>query len=48
MTSSADYLSTHFHEVPVMLIPLIEGRLDSVSALHGASAWGSILPPSGA
>ena len=44
VTSSADYLSEHFHEVPVMLIPLIEGRLDDVPVVQGASAWGSILP----
>jgi nitroreductase len=44
VTSSADYLSEHFHEVPVMLIPLIEGRLDGVGVVQGASAWGSILP----
>ena len=41
---SATYLREHFHEVPVLLIPLIEGRLDGVSAFQGASAWGSILP----
>jgi nitroreductase len=44
VTSSAEYLAEHFHEVPVMLIPLIEGRLDGASVRHGASAWGSILP----
>jgi nitroreductase len=27
-----------------MLIPLIEGRLDGVGVVQGASAWGSILP----
>jgi nitroreductase len=42
--SSADYLAQHFHEVPIMLIPLIQGRLDGVAAPQGASAWGSILP----
>ena len=41
---SAEYLREHFHEVPVLLIPLIEGRLDGASAFQGASAWGSILP----
>src|SRR5258706_14764123 len=42
--SSADYLAQHFHEVPIMLIPLIQGRLDGLSAHQGAGAWGSILP----
>ena len=42
--SSSGYLREHFHEVPVLLIPLHEGRLDGVSAFQGASAWGSILP----
>jgi nitroreductase len=41
---SATYLREHFHEVPVLLIPLIEGRLDGASVFQGASAWGSILP----
>ena len=41
---SATYLRDHFHEVPVLLIPLIEGRLDGTSAFQGAGAWGSILP----
>ena len=41
---SATYLREHFHEVPVLLIPLIEGRLDGASAFQGASGWGSILP----
>jgi nitroreductase len=44
VTSSAIYLRQHFHEVPVMMIPLIEGRLDRLSAANAAGAWGSILP----
>jgi nitroreductase len=44
VTSSAVYLRQHFHEVPVMLIPLIQGRLDRLSAGNAAGAWGSILP----
>ena len=42
--SSADYLAQHFHEVPIMLIPLVQGRLDGLTAHQGAGAWGSILP----
>ncbi len=42
--SSADYLTEHFHRVPVMMIPCIEGNLDRVPAFAGASTWGSLLP----
>lgn len=42
--SSAVYLRENFHRVPVMMIPVIEGRLDNADVAHGASAWGSILP----
>jgi nitroreductase len=42
--SSAQYLADNFHRVPVMMIPLIEGRLDSGPAIVQASSWGSILP----
>ena len=41
---SAEYLSENFHRAPVLLIPLIEGRLDNAPVFQGASAWGSILP----
>ena len=46
VTSSADYLSEHFHEVPVMLIPLIEGRLDDVAVVQRRQRVG-IDPPRG-
>ena len=42
--SSAIYLRENFHRVPVMMIPLIFGRLDNASVPHAAGAWGSILP----
>ncbi len=44
---SSRYLREVFHEVPVMLIPCIQGagRLDTGTPTFGqASAWGSILP----
>src|SRR5205823_12183861 len=42
---SATYLRDHFHEVPVMLIPCIEGRLDvGTPTFAQASVWGSLLP----
>jgi len=45
VSSSAQYLRDHFHEVPVMLIPCQWGRVpaDSPSMAH-ASYWGSLLP----
>jgi nitroreductase len=44
ITESAMYLVENFHRAPVMMIPLIEGRLDGVPSVHSASAWGSLLP----
>lgn len=43
---SASYLAQHLHEVPVFLIPCIEGRLDAPDLPQGAraGAYGSILP----
>jgi nitroreductase len=41
---SATYLREHFHEVPVMMIPLFRGRLDDVPVHTAAGAWGSLLP----
>lgn len=43
---SATYLRDHFHEVPVMMVPVIEGRLpeDNSPVWMQASQWGSLLP----
>ena len=41
---SAKYLNEHLHEVPVMLIPCLEGRPDGAPAGRSASYWGSLLP----
>jgi nitroreductase len=41
---SAKYLNDHLHEVPVMLIPCLEGRPDGAPAGASAGFWGSILP----
>jgi nitroreductase len=43
MEASA-YLSEHLHEVPVLVIPCIEGRIENAPALVQAVTWGSILP----
>jgi nitroreductase len=42
--SSALYLNKRLHEVPVMVIPCIEGRWDELSVFHQAGAYGSIFP----
>ncbi len=41
---SAQYLADHMGEVPVLVIPCINGRTDGASAYEQASQWGSILP----
>src|SRR5205823_14257885 len=41
---SASYLAAHLHEVPVMVIPCIEGRVENAGVLAQASVYGSILP----
>lgn len=46
VASSAQYLADRMHEVPVMLIPCIEGRVDTPETTNQAIAglYGSILP----
>lgn len=41
---SAQYLADHLHEVPAILIPCIEGRVENAGVLAQASIYGSILP----
>jgi nitroreductase len=43
---SAIYLRDHFHEVPVLMVPVIEGRLpeDNSPVWMQAGMWGSLLP----
>ncbi len=41
---SATYLARHLEEVPVHLIPCIEGRVENAPAFAQASVYGSILP----
>lgn len=40
----ARYLTTHLHEVPVLVIPCIEGRAEKLSAVEQAGHWGGIWP----
>jgi nitroreductase len=46
VASSAQFLADRMHEVPVMVIPCIEGRVDQpgVSNLDAAGLYGSIIP----
>lgn len=41
---SASYLSRHLQEVPVHVIPCIEGRVETAGVMAQASLYGSILP----
>lgn len=43
VTDSAKYLADYLHEVPVMLIPCLQGRVEKMPA-HSASFWASLLP----
>lgn len=38
------YLTEHLHEVPVHVIPCIEGRAENLSGASQAGHWGGILP----
>ena len=42
--ASVEHLIEHIHEVPVHVIPCVEGRTDGKPASAQASKWGSILP----
>jgi len=41
---SVRHLAKHIHEVPVHVVPCIEGRTDGMPAAAQASRWASILP----
>lgn len=41
---SGHYLTDHLHEVPVHVIPCIEGRTDQQPIISQAARWGSIMP----
>jgi nitroreductase len=44
VVSSAQYLADHLAEVPVHVIPCIEGRTDQLPVAWQAAIWGSLLP----
>jgi len=44
MAESAMHLVTHLHEVPVLVVPCIEGRVQGVELAFQATLYGSIFP----
>jgi nitroreductase len=42
--ASSGYLFEHLHEVPVLVIPCVEGRVDGATLADQATTFGSILP----
>jgi nitroreductase len=44
VAESPRYLTEHLHEVPVHVIPCIEGRAENLSAVEQAAHWGEIWP----
>ncbi len=42
--NSATYLARHLQDVPVLVIPLIIGRLEELGLEHAAGFYGSIMP----
>jgi nitroreductase len=44
LSESATWLSEHMHEVPVLVIPCIEGRVENEGQQSQAATYGSILP----
>lgn len=44
LLDSGQYLIDHLHEVPVHVIPCIQGRTDHLPIVAQAGTWGSIMP----
>ena len=44
VVDSSLYLADHLHEVPVHIIPCIEGRVTNIPEALQAGLWGSIFP----
>jgi nitroreductase len=44
ITSGVRHLAEHIHEVPVHVIPCVEGRTDNAPAARQAGRWASIIP----
>lgn len=44
MSASVMHLRDHLEHVPVLVLPLLAGRVDGGSVFYQASMWGSVLP----
>jgi nitroreductase len=44
MRRSGDHLAEHLHEVPVLILPCIEGRVEHATVFDQATLYGSVLP----
>jgi nitroreductase len=44
ISESADYLGERMGEVPVLVVPCIEGRIEQQALAGQAALWGTILP----
>jgi nitroreductase len=44
VSASSVYLAENYERVPVMMIPVIEGRVDGATGAQSAGFWGSLLP----
>jgi nitroreductase len=44
ISDAVRYLAEHLHEVPVHVIPCVEGRTHHAPVVVQASRWGSIIP----
>lgn len=44
MMESSRYLTEHMHEVPVLVIPTLPGRVEAQPWLQQVTAWGGIFP----
>ena len=44
ITTSVLHLIERLQDVPVLVIPLLRGRVEGLNAFYQASLWGSVLP----
>jgi nitroreductase len=44
MSESTAHLNDHMHEVPLLVIPTLMGRMDGQNIFYQASLWGSVWP----
>jgi nitroreductase len=44
MSESTAFLNDHMHEVPLLVIPTLLGRMEGQNSFYQASLWGSVWP----